>query len=70
MVVRLRLARHGRRNHPFYRIVSADSRAPRDGRFLEVLGGYDPVSHSGQEVGATFARCSLSEWGQIHDTSL
>jgi small subunit ribosomal protein S16 len=50
MVVRIRLARHGRRNRAFYRIVSADSRAPRDGRFLEVLGFYNPQAHSAQEV--------------------
>ena len=35
MVVRLRLQRFGMRNHPFYRIVAADSRFPRDGRFIE-----------------------------------
>jgi small subunit ribosomal protein S16 len=37
MVVRIRLQRFGRRNRPFYRIVSADSRSPRDGRFLEIV---------------------------------
>jgi hypothetical protein len=50
MVVRIRLARHGRRNRAFYRIVAADSRSPRDGRFLEVLGFYNPHAHSRQEV--------------------
>jgi small subunit ribosomal protein S16 len=43
-VVRIRLARGGKKKKPFYRIVAADSRAPRDGRFLEVLGYYNPVS--------------------------
>jgi small subunit ribosomal protein S16 len=43
MPVRLRLARLGRRNHPVYRIVAADSRCPRDGRHLEVLGTYRPT---------------------------
>jgi small subunit ribosomal protein S16 len=33
----------GRRNRPFYRLVVADSRAPRDGRFLEIIGHYDPL---------------------------
>ena len=42
-MVRLRLARGGRRGRPFYRIVAADSRMPRDGRYLEVLGTYDPL---------------------------
>lgn len=42
MSVRIRLQRHGKKKLPFYRIVAADQRAPRDGRFLEVLGTYDP----------------------------
>jgi len=43
MVVRIRLARHGRRNRPYYHIVAANAQAPRDGRFLEQLGTYDPL---------------------------
>eukprot|EP00899_Mesostigma_viride_P020034 jgi/Mesvir1/28031/Mv04637-RA.1 len=43
MVVRLRLARFGRRYFPFYRIFAADARAPRDGKHLEVLGHYNPI---------------------------
>ena len=42
-MVRLRLTRGGRHKRPFYRIVAADSRMPRDGRYLEVLGTYDPL---------------------------
>ena len=42
-MVRLRLARMGRKKKPSYRIVAADSRAPRDGRFIEQLGFYDPM---------------------------
>jgi len=42
-VVRLRLTRGGRHKRPFYRIVAADSRMPRDGRYIEVLGTYDPL---------------------------
>ena len=42
MAVRIRLARHGRKKAPFYRLVVADSRSPRDGRFIELLGTYDP----------------------------
>ena len=42
MAVRLRLQRHGAKKKPFYRIVAADSRERRDGRFLEVVGTYDP----------------------------
>lgn len=44
MPVRLRLARHGRKGRPYYYIVAADSRAPRDGKYLEKVGTYNPVS--------------------------
>ena len=42
MAVRIRLARHGAKKRPFYRIVVADGEKPRDGRFLERVGTYDP----------------------------
>lgn len=42
MAVKLRLARYGGKKHPYYRIVVADQRARRDGRFLEQVGTYDP----------------------------
>lgn len=42
MPVKIRLARHGKKNKPFYFIVVADSRAPRDGRFIERIGSYNP----------------------------
>ncbi|MBD5115662.1 MAG: 30S ribosomal protein S16 [Ruminococcaceae bacterium] len=44
MAVKIRLRRMGARNNPFYRVVVADSRSPRDGRFIEELGYYDPKS--------------------------
>lgn len=44
MAVRLRLARTGKKKQPHYRVVAADARVPRDGRFLEILGWYDPRS--------------------------
>nr|CCA14998.1 30S ribosomal protein S16 putative [Albugo laibachii Nc14]CCA25489.1 30S ribosomal protein S16 putative [Albugo laibachii Nc14] len=44
MVVRLRLARWGRKDVPFYRIVAADARSPRDGRHLEILGTFNPIA--------------------------
>ena len=43
MAVRIRLSRHGRKKVPFYRLVVADSHSPRDGRFIEELGTYDPM---------------------------
>ncbi|MBW1681233.1 MAG: 30S ribosomal protein S16 [Deltaproteobacteria bacterium] len=48
MAVRIRLARMGAKKKPFYRIVAADSEAPRDGRFLEILGYYDPMKDPAQ----------------------
>jgi small subunit ribosomal protein S16 len=43
MAVKIRLARHGAKKRPFYRIVVADSEAKRDGRFLENVGTYNPL---------------------------
>ena len=43
MGVRIRLARHGAKKKPFYRIVVADGERPRDGKFLEKVGTYDPL---------------------------
>lgn len=44
MAVHIRLRRTGARKRPTYRVVVADSRAPRDGRFIEVIGHYDPLT--------------------------
>ncbi|RMH44799.1 MAG: 30S ribosomal protein S16 [Deltaproteobacteria bacterium] len=52
MAVSIRLARQGAKKRPFYRIVAADRRKPRDGRFIEQIGYYDPrakVVHLDQE---------------------
>ena len=43
MAVKIRLRRMGQKKAPFYRIVVADSRSPRDGRFIEEIGTYDPT---------------------------
>ena len=43
MPVTIRLSRHGAKKHPFYRIVVADSRFPRDGRYIAQVGTYDPA---------------------------
>ena len=42
MAVKIRLMRMGKKKQPTYRVVAADGRSPRDGRFIEVLGSYDP----------------------------
>ena len=43
MSVRIRLSRGGSKKHPFYRVVAADQRAPRDGSFIEKLGTFNPL---------------------------
>ena len=45
MAVKLRLKRMGSKQKPFYRIVAADSRSPRDGRFIETVGTYNPIKN-------------------------
>lgn len=45
MAVKLRLTRKGTKKKPFYRIVAADIQAPRDGKFLEAVGTYDPMQN-------------------------
>jgi len=44
MAVKLRLKRMGAKKRPYYRIVAADSRSPRDGRFIETVGTYNPIT--------------------------
>ena len=44
MAVKLRLKRMGAKKRPYYRIVAADSRSPRDGRFIEIVGTYNPLT--------------------------
>ena len=60
MVV-IRLARGGSKNRPFYNIVVTDSRNPRDGRFIERLGYYNPMA-SGQAVKFHMAEDRLTHW--------
>lgn len=44
-MVKIRLARFGAKKKPFYRLVAADSRSPRDGKFIDILGTYDPTKN-------------------------
>ncbi|MEC8779459.1 MAG: 30S ribosomal protein S16, partial [Verrucomicrobiota bacterium] len=48
-MIKIRLQRHGARHAPFYRMVVAPSQARRDGRFIEVLGTYNPQAHKREE---------------------
>ena len=61
-MVRIRLARGGAKKRPFYRIVAADSRSPRDGRFLEKLGTYDPLLPSDSEKRVVLQEERIRYW--------
>lgn len=50
MAVKFRLTRFGSKKKPFYRIVVADERSPRDGRFIEKVGSYDPLKEPAQVI--------------------
>jgi small subunit ribosomal protein S16 len=50
MATRIRLRRVGRKKIPVYRIVVADKESPRDGRFVEIIGTYDPRAEDGKQV--------------------
>jgi small subunit ribosomal protein S16 len=59
MSVKIRLSRHGAKKRPFYRIVVSDSRSPRDGKFIEQVGTYDPKALSG---GVKIDREKVEKW--------
>jgi len=61
MAVRIRLTRKGRKKQPFYRIVVADSEAPRDGKFLDIVGTYDPMQNP---AAVTIDNEKLASWVQ------
>jgi small subunit ribosomal protein S16 len=69
MAVRIRLRRMGAKKRPFYRIVVADSRAPRDGRFIEEVGFYNPIAQPAEiKVDAEKAKEWLAKGAQPSDT--
>lgn len=59
MAVKFRLSRHGSKKKPFYRIVVADSTSPRDGRFIERVGFYDPLK---DPVEISLDREKIKDW--------
>lgn len=61
MSLRIRLARYGAKKRPYYRIVVSNSESPRDGRFLEIIGTYDPRQ---DPVQVTVQEELLSQWLQ------
>ncbi len=69
MAVKIRLKRMGQKKAPFYRIIVADSRSPRDGRFIEEIGTYDPSTEpSTVKVNDELAKKWLSNGAQPTDT--
>jgi len=71
MSVRIRLARGGRKKKPFYHIVVASSEAPRDGRFIERLGTYNPLPEPAQfKINAARLQYWLQEGAKPTDTVL
>ena len=68
MAVKIRLSRHGAKGAPFYRIVVADSRSPRDGRFIDRIGTYNPRTQpSDIQLDADKAREWLDKGAQPTD---
>jgi small subunit ribosomal protein S16 len=69
MAVKIRLKRMGQKKAPFYRIVVSDSRTPRDGRFIEEIGTYDPTQNpSAFSVNEEAAKKWLANGAQPTDT--
>ncbi len=62
MAMKIRLARGGSKKRPFYRIVAADSRMPRDGRFIEKLGTYNPLLPKDSEERVKMDVEKIQEW--------
>ena len=70
MAVKIRLKRMGAKKDPFYRIVVADSRAPRDGRFIEEIGYYDPLKQPATiKIDEEKAISWLQKGAQLTDTT-
>ena len=69
MAVKIRLKRLGKKKAPFYRIIVADSRSPRDGKFIEEIGTYDPSTEpSTVKVNEELAQKGLSNGAQPTET--
>ena len=62
MALKIRLARGGSKKHPFYRIVVAEASSPRDGRFVERLGSYDPMVPKDHQNRVTLNKERISFW--------
>lgn len=69
MAVKLRLKRMGKKGKPFYRVVAADSRSPRDGRIIEAIGTYNPNTNPAEvSIDAELAKKWINNGAQPSDT--
>ena len=69
MAVKIRLKRMGAKKNPFYRVVVADSRSPRDGRFIEEIGYYNPMTNPAEvKIDAEKANKWIADGAQPTDT--
>ena len=69
MAVKIRLRRMGQKKAPFYRVIVADSRSPRDGRFIEEIGYYDPMTNPANiKIDAEKAKTWLANGAQPTET--
>ena len=62
MTVRIRLSRHGAKKRPYYRIVVADIRSPRDGRYIERVGSFDPLKDKSDEARVNLEVERIKHW--------
>lgn len=69
MAVKIRLMRMGAKKKPFYRVIVADSRSPRDGKFIEILGTYDPLKDPAEiKIDGEKAKTWISNGAQPTET--
>ena len=70
MAVKIRLTRLGDKKSPFYRVIVADSRSPRDGRFIDILGTYNPLTNPAEiKIDNEKARAWIKNGAQPTDTA-
>ena len=70
-MVKIRLTRQGKHKRPFYRVIVADSKARRDGPFIEILGTYDPIKQPSEiKIDLDKAKYWLSNGAQPSDTAM
>ncbi len=67
MAIRIRLAKMGRKNHPIYRIVVMDSKSPREGEYIDIIGTYDPKNKKVLEIKPERVKEWINKGAEITD---